>query len=72
MHLDDPVHGDTSLGEDTLDVLAAHLSLICDATLDQVALCVGGDLAGDEDIGACDDGLCLVVYQRSPRFRATQ
>lgn len=57
--LDDPVHGNTRLGENTLDVLTAHLGLVCDAALDQVALGIGGDLTGDEDIGACNDGLCL-------------
>lgn len=58
-HLDNPIHANTRLGEYALDVLAAHLCLIRNASFDQVALGVGGDLARDEDIGACDDGLCL-------------
>ena len=58
--LDDPVHGNTRLGENTLDVLTAHLGLVCDASLDQVALGIGGDLTGDEDMGACNNGLCLL------------
>jgi hypothetical protein len=58
-HLDNPVHSNTRLGENTLDVLAAHLGLVRDAALDQVALGIGGDLTGDEDIGACNNGLCL-------------
>jgi hypothetical protein len=44
-YLDNPVHTNTRLGEDTLDVLTAHLSLIRNASLDQVALCIGGNLA---------------------------
>lgn len=58
-HLDHPVEGNARLGEDTLDVLAAHLGLVRNAALNQVALCVGGDLARDEDAGAGDDGLRL-------------
>jgi len=44
-HLDNPVHSNTRLSEDALDVLAAHLGLVRDAALDQVALGIGGDLA---------------------------
>jgi len=61
-NLDNPLNANTGFGEDSLDVLAAHLGLVGDAAFDQVALCVGGDLARDEDIGACDDGLGLGVF----------
>jgi hypothetical protein len=58
-HLNNPLNPDPSLGQYPLDVLAALLRLVCDAALDQVALVIGGDLARDEDLGACDDGLGL-------------
>ena len=58
-HLDDPVQAYTSLGEDSLDVLTALCCLVRDAAFNQLALVVCGDLAGDEDLGACDDGLGL-------------
>jgi hypothetical protein len=63
--LDNPVHSNTRLGENTLDVLAAHLGLVRDAALDQVALGIGGDLTGDEDIGACNNGLCVGSSRRT-------
>lgn len=66
-YLDDLVHADTCLGKNALDVLAAHLRLVCDAAFDQVAFCVCGDLAGDEDVGAGDDGLRLGSVRRGSR-----
>jgi hypothetical protein len=57
--LDDPRHLHPRLRKYPHDILAAHLRLIRNAALDQIALCVGGDLARDEDVGACDDGLGL-------------
>ena len=58
-YLDDLVHADTRLGKNALDVLTAHFGLVGDAAFDQVAFCVGRDLARDEDAGAGDDGLGL-------------
>lgn len=49
--------GATSVFEDVLEPLAARSRLVGDAALDQLALGRGGDLAGDEDVGAGDDGL---------------
>jgi hypothetical protein len=57
--LDNAIHLDARLRQDANNVLAALLRLVCDATFDQVALGVGGDLARDEYGGACDDGLGL-------------
>lgn len=45
--------------EDVLERLAAGLGLVGDATLDKVALGVGGDLARDPDLAAGFDGLRL-------------
>lgn len=59
--LDHPLDADTSLCQYADNVLAALLRLVCDAAFDQVALVVCGDLAGDEDLRACDDGLGLRV-----------
>jgi hypothetical protein len=59
-YLDNPVHGNTSLSNNTLDVLTAHLGLIRNAALDQVALCVSGNLARDVECGASDYGLGLL------------
>jgi hypothetical protein len=58
-HLNNPVHTNTSLSKYALNVLTAHLGLVRDAPLNQVTLCVGGNLAGDEDVGARDYGLAL-------------
>ena len=59
-YLNDPIHTNPSLSKYPFDILAAHARLIRDATLDQVALCVGGDLDRDEDVGTGDDGLGLL------------
>jgi hypothetical protein len=45
IYLDDPVHSDTRFGNNTLDVLTTHLGFIRNAAFNQVALCVGGNLA---------------------------
>jgi hypothetical protein len=69
--LDDSLDSDTRLPQYPHDILAAHLRLIRNGALDQIALCVGGDLARDEDVGACDDGLglegCALVHS-TPSF----
>lgn len=57
--LDDLLDGCVGLLQDRDDVLAALCGLIRDAALDQSAGLVGGDLAGNEDLGAGDDGLGL-------------
>lgn len=56
---DDALNLDASFGQDADNVLAALLGLVGDAAFDQVALCVGGDLARDVDLWASDDGLRL-------------
>lgn len=60
MYLDDPVDLDTRLGQYPHNVLAALLRLVRNAALDQITLSIGGDLAGDIDLRAGDDGLGLV------------
>jgi hypothetical protein len=60
MYLDDPVDFDTRLGQYPHNVLAALLRLVRNAALDQIALGVRRDLAGDIDLRASDDGLGLV------------
>lgn len=69
MYLDHAREAGPRLLEDSTNVLAALLGLVGYATLDQVALDVGGNLAGDKDVGAGDDGLrlSLVVSQRRKR-----
>lgn len=57
--LDDARDVAAGFGEDGNDVLAAHLGLVGDATLNEVSILVGGDLAGDVDGRACNDGLAL-------------
>jgi hypothetical protein len=57
--LDNAIHLDARLGQDANNILAALLRLVRNAAFNQVALGVGGDLARDEDGGACDDGLGL-------------
>jgi hypothetical protein len=57
--LDDLLNGCVGLLQDGNDVLAALCGLVGDATLDQGAGLVGGDLAGDEDLRTGDDGLGL-------------
>lgn len=57
--LDDLFHAGTSSGQDSLDVIAANLSLLADVALDQVRGGVSGDLAGDEDLAVGADGLGL-------------
>lgn len=57
--LDDLLNRCVGLLEDGDDVLATLCGLVGDATLDQGTGLVGGDLAGDEDLGAGDDGLGL-------------
>lgn len=57
--LDDVLDGCVGLLQDGDDVLAAQCCLVGDAALDQGAGLVGGDLAGDEDVGPGDDGLGL-------------
>lgn len=61
--LDDLLNGSVRLLQDGNDVLAALCSLVGDATLDQSAGLVGGNLAGNENLGAGDDGLGLDVCQ---------
>lgn len=63
-HLDDAVNTDTSLLENSNDVLAALCRLVCDAALDQGTGLVSGDLARDEDLRAGDDSLALIMRQR--------
>jgi hypothetical protein len=65
LHLYNPLNPHPSLSQYPHNVLAALLRLICDAALDQVALCIGGDLARDEDLGTRDDGLGLYVLSVS-------
>jgi hypothetical protein len=60
LYLDDPVHGNCRLGKNSLDILAAHLGLIREAALNQVALAIRGDLARDVERSACNDGLGLI------------
>jgi hypothetical protein len=50
-----------SFFEDCDDVIAAGGGFIGDRTLDEVALVVGRDLAGDVDLGSCNYGLGLEV-----------
>jgi len=52
-----------SFFEDCDDVIAAGGGFIGDRALDEVALVVGRDLAGDVDLGSCDYGLGLEVCQ---------
>jgi hypothetical protein len=70
---DDTFDSNTSLLQYAHNVLAALRRLVGDAALDQGACVVGGDLARDEDLGACDDGLGLwcVNYMQgiAPLFR---
>lgn len=61
LHLDNPLNPHPSLSQYPHNILAALLRLVCDAALDQIALCVGGDLARDEDLGARNDGLGLCI-----------
>ena len=49
--------GATGILEDVLEPLAARGRLVGNAAFDQLALSRGGDLAGDEDVRAGDDGL---------------
>jgi hypothetical protein len=58
-YLDNAVDADTSLLQDCNNVLAALCRLVGDAAGDQLTLVVGGDLSGDEDLGAGDNGLAL-------------
>lgn len=53
---------DTAAGvlEDVLERLAAGFGLVGDAAADELALGVGGDLAGDPDLAGGFDGLGLV------------
>lgn len=63
----DPTHVDldnlgdagTGGGQDGLDVIAADLSLVADAALDQSGGGIGGNLTGDEDLAVGADGLGL-------------
>lgn len=57
--LDDLLDRGVGFFQDGDDVLAALGGLVGDVALDQGASLVGGDLAGDEDIGTGDDGLGL-------------
>ena len=59
MYLNDPLQTHARPHEYALNVLTALRRLVRDAALDQGALGVCGDLAGDEDLRACDDGLGL-------------
>jgi len=70
-HLDNSLHSHARLGEDALDVLAAACRLVRNAALDQIALVVRGDLARDEDLGACDYGLRLAKGERGGEERVS-
>lgn len=58
-HLNDLLNRCVGLLQDRDDVLAALGRLVGDASLNQGASLVRGDLAGDEDLRAGDDGLGL-------------
>jgi hypothetical protein len=55
----DALDADAGRGEDRLDVVDAGFGLVCDGACDEVAVFVGGDAAGDVDVGAGDDGVGL-------------
>jgi hypothetical protein len=59
VHLDDAFNADTRLLQYAHNVLAALRRLVGDAAFDESTGVVGGDLAGHEDLGACDYGLGL-------------
>jgi hypothetical protein len=61
VNLDNLGHAGTSGGQNSLDVIAADLGLVADAALDESGGCIGGDLAGDEDLAVGTDSLGLWV-----------
>ena len=58
-HLDGTVNVAAGVLENVLERFAAGLGLVGDAAADEVALGVGGDLAGDPDLASGFDGLGL-------------
>ena len=59
-YLDDAAERAAGIFQDRLQVLADRCRLVGDAAFDEIARCIGGELAGDEDVRACDDGLRLL------------
>lgn len=60
---DDLANGRSGGIEDGLDVVTASLGLGCDVTLDKAAVLVRGDLAREENLAICLDGLRLYFVQ---------
>lgn len=60
INLDNLAHARPGRSQNSLEVIAASLGLIGNGTLDQRAGGVGGDLAGDEELAVCADGLGLI------------
>ena len=65
-HLDGTVDVAAGVLEDVLERFAAGLGLVGDAAANEVALGVGGDLAGDPDLAGGFDGLGLRVLLEMP------
>jgi hypothetical protein len=59
MYLDNPTDVATRLLKNSNDIVAAGLSLFCNATLDEFSVLVSGNLARYEEQRAGDDGLRL-------------
>ena len=65
-HLDGTVDVAAGVLENVLEGFAAGLGLVSDAAADEVALGVGGNLAGDPDLAGGFDGLGLgMLLERS-------
>lgn len=59
--LDDLINGGASSSQYSTDVAATEVSLISNASLEELASVVGGNLAGDKDLSASLDGLALWI-----------
>lgn len=59
INLDDLLHATSRSVQNSLDVITAHLGLVANRALDQVRGSVCGNLARDEDLAVCADGLGL-------------
>lgn len=62
---DDLANGRSGGIEDGLDVVTASLGLGCDVTLDKAAVLVRGDLAREENLAICLDGLRVGAHGRA-------
>ena len=65
-HLDGTVDVAAGVLEDVLERFAAGLGLVGDAAANEVALGVGGDLAGDPNLAGGFDGLGLWLLLEVP------